>query len=160
MELFTIAPDAFEAELLNYDLRLRDTIRAFPPNCTYSVKGSHNQSPMHCGIIVGYGLMEPKIISGNAIPCVTMAFLIKPTRDQGGFALSQTISEIPVATLQETALTPESWYERVYKMRHPLTWMDLLRLGTKRLLMDQEGAVRKGHVAEPEAVAAEAGKES
>lgn len=160
MELFTIAPDAFEAELLNYDLRLRDTIRAFPPNRTYSVKGSHNQSPMHCGVIVGYGLMEPKIIGGNAIPCVTMAFLIKPTRDQGGFALSQTISEIPVATLQETVLTPESWYEKVYKMRHPLTWMDLLRLGTKRLLMDQEGAVRKARVAEPEAVAAEAGKES
>lgn len=160
MELFTIEPDTFEAELERYDLRIREVIRAYPPNCSYMIKGADKRANLSCGIIIGYGITEPKIIGAPGIPVVTMAFLIKPVRSKGGFALTQTLVDVPASRLHETTDTPELWYERTYKMRHPCTWMDLLRVGTKQMVMAQEGAVKRTRVADVEAVDAEASKES
>lgn len=160
MELFTIDPETFEAELERYDLRLREVIRAYPPNRTYALKGADKRSHLSCGTIIGYGIKPAQIIGAPGIPVVTMAFLIKPVRDKNGYALSQTIMDIPVSSLRETSDTPELWYERTYKMRHPLTWLDLQRIGTKQAVMDQQGAVKTGRVADVEAVDAAKNKES
>ena len=162
MELFTIDPDTFEEELGRYDLRLREVIRAYPPNCTYALKGSDKKSPFACGVIISYGLKEREIalVGAPPIPVVTMAFLCKPHRDKGGFMLTSLVSDIPASSLRETSDTPDAWYERTYKMRHPLGWMDMQRIGTKQMVMDQAGAVRRSRVADVEAVDAEKGKES
>lgn len=163
MELFTLDPDAFEEELQNYDLRLREPIRAHPPNLTYRVKGGTKDGPLACGVIIGYGLAAPSglaLAGAPPTPVARMAFLIKPVRDKNGFALTQVVSDVPLVALQETFDTPELWYEKTYHMRHPLNWMDMLRVGTKQMLMKQQGAVLHGRVADVDAVAAEAGKES
>lgn len=159
MELFSIDPETFEQELAHYDLRLHEVIRAYPPNCTYACKGADKRSPLACGIIISYGLLEPAVIGALPIPVVTMAFMVKPVRDKAGLILTQMVRDIPISTLHETADTPDLWYERTYKMRHPLNWLDLQRVGTKQAVMDQ-GTVRTQRVVDAEAVDKAQNKES